>query len=540
MRINQPLRFFLVEYTGLRFLFVQMWVGVFVLLQTACGVAEEKPDRAILAGSAGRAGTTPSALGMNLSSVNDWNREWVFVDVFKQSRNWISQNVGGTGEWDNQRPIATDEAGWPQLRTGQAATTLLCRDLEGHYPSGLYTATYEGSGEISWGFDARPRVLAPGRITLDVAPSNAGILLRIERSDPRDPVRNLRVWMPGFENAANPFHPLFLERLKPFKVVRFMDWANTNNSQTKSWSERTTPNDARQSGDGGVSLEYMIELCNRLEADPWFCMPHLADDDYVRQFAKLVHSRLRPDAHVYVEWSNEAWNNLFDQAAWVQGQAKQRGCRWTWVIADEARRDWTIWREVFREQPDRIIRVAAGQHYNPWVCQDIADRLNGQFDALACGAYFFPQPMDEARFSATTKPETVLASCLANIESTGSANWKQHDTLADSWSRRLNRPIALLAYEGGQHLTTAGKDLPLTNAYAQAQTHPDMRQVYEQLFASLRRNNFKLFMAFNYVGRQDTYGSWGHLRYQTESLDDSPKFRALYDAVRSVPSESKD
>lgn len=37
-------------------------------------------------------------------------------------------------------------------------------------------------------------------------------------------------------------------------------------------------------------------------------MPHLADDDYYREFARLVKRTLRPDVKVYVEWSNEPWH----------------------------------------------------------------------------------------------------------------------------------------------------------------------------------------------------------------------------------------
>jgi hypothetical protein len=40
-------------------------------------------------------------------------------------------------------------------------------------------------------------------------------------------------------------------------------------------------------------------------------MPHLADDDYHRQFASYVRDSLRPDVKVYVEWSNEVWHTGF-------------------------------------------------------------------------------------------------------------------------------------------------------------------------------------------------------------------------------------
>lgn len=473
-------------------------------------------------------------LGMNLATVCDWSREWALVDVFQPSRPWISQEPGGSGPWDNGRPVDVDDDGWPRLKSGQAAATLLCRELDGHYPAGEYTCIYEGSGEIAWGFDGRVLHAEPGRVTLDVTPSNAGILVRIDRSDPQDPIRNVHVYMPGCDRGSSPFHPLYLERLKPFPIIRFMDWGATNNSPVKTWADRNTLSSARQSGPRGVAPELMIELCNALGADPWFCMPHQADDDYVRHFAELARNRLHRKAKIYVEWSNEAWNDLFEQAHWVQDQARERRCRWTWVVADEARRDWEIWRDVFRDSSDRIVRVAAGQHYNPWVAQDMAARLDGQFDAIACAAYFYPQPADVAAFDAHTSVEAVLASCRANLEGPGEQNWHEHALLAASWSRRLGRKVPLVAYEAGQHLTTAGQNLPYSEAYGEVQVQPGMYQLYERLLQILRSEGFDAVLAFNYVGRQDAFGSWGHLRYQDEPLTAAPKFRAWWEAATHV------
>jgi hypothetical protein len=44
-----------------------------------------------------------------------------------------------------------------------------------------------------------------------------------------------------------------------------------------------------------------------------------------------------------------------------------------------------------------------------------------------------------------------------------------------------------------------------------------------------------LFVAYNYVGKQTKFGSWGHLQTQNESDAQSvaPKFRALLDFANS-------
>lgn len=65
-----------------------------------------------------------------------------------------------------------------------------------------------------------------------------------------------------------------------------------------------------------------------------------------------------------------------------------------------------------------------------------------------------------------------------------------------------------------------------------------MQTLYERLFDVLRDEQFDMFVAFNYVGRQDVYGSWGHLRWQEEPLDEAPKFRALLQASANGPART--
>ena len=42
---------------------------------------------------------------------------------------------------------------------------------------------------------------------------------------------------------------------------------------------------------------------------PWINIPHLASDDYILQLAKLFKNNLHPDLKIYVEYSNEIWND---------------------------------------------------------------------------------------------------------------------------------------------------------------------------------------------------------------------------------------
>lgn len=72
--------------------------------------------------------------------------------------------------------------------------------------------------------------------------------MSIERTDPFDPIRNIRVLMPGFEQDSEwgnqPFHPAFVNFLRPFGVIRFMDWMKSNLDQLpREWDERPSQED---------------------------------------------------------------------------------------------------------------------------------------------------------------------------------------------------------------------------------------------------------------------------------------------------------
>ena len=354
--------------------------------------------------------------------------------------------------------------------------------------------------------------------------------LRIERSDPSDLVRDIRLWMPGFENGENTFHPLFLERLRPFKVIRFMDWMWTNHSKVKSWADRSTPGAVRQSDDKGVSLEYMIELCNTLGADPWFCMPHLADDEYVERFARMVRERLRRDLKVYVEWSNEAWNVHFGQAQWAIEEARRRGVSRERVVAQEAQRDWRIWHKVFEGERSRVVRVAAGHHHGPRFLASVLECLEGEFDAVSCSAYFHLPPKAWKSFDETTSVDDLIEALAVGIRDYDMPKLIKHRDMARMWSTKLGRHIPFIAYEAGQSLHTR-RSVAFREAIYAAQADSRMYRLYAEWFNAFHDMGGELLAAYNYVGPQNRFGCWGHLQYQDEPVETAPKYRAVVDAA---------
>ncbi|MCU0872974.1 MAG: hypothetical protein MUE50_11600, partial [Pirellulaceae bacterium] len=301
-------------------------------------------------------------LGMNLNGPADWNTELPFVDVFRLSRSWISQRQGAA--WGQGPPLALDEHGWvTRLEPNCWAETPLCTVEAGHYPSGRYTVLYDGQGRLEFVHAARVVSREPGRMVIDVDASKGGFFLQLHQTNPADYVRNIRVIMPSFEQtyAQSPFHPVFLQRWQGVACLRFMDWMHTNGSKLSRWADRPTPDDATFT-EQGVALEVMIDLANRLDADPWFCMPHLADDDFVRRFAELVQQRLEPERKVYVEYSNEIWNGQFEQSRWAGQQGQQLGfadkpweAGWRFT-AYRSVQIFRIWEQVFGGT-GRLVRV---------------------------------------------------------------------------------------------------------------------------------------------------------------------------------------
>jgi hypothetical protein len=518
-----------------------------------------------------------TAIGMNLESVVDWSSAWTFKDAFQTSRPWISHaynTATGQETWEGGGAVQVDSKGWPtQLNQwvnsqGQAMQqrlgTLMFRDIGTAYPAGIYRAEWEGTGSVSFGFaahEAARGTTADGKhyALLDVQPTADGIYVKVADMSSADPIRNLRVWMPDANGqavsgqpwqpgaASSPFHPTFLDKLAPFKTLRFMDWAETNITDIEHWTDRRPYDHAtQQSGDfhNGVAPEYMVELCNELDADGWFNMPHAADDDFVRNFATLVRDSLEPGRKAYVEWSNELWNFGwgFEASAWVTdqlalpGNADLNGDRWK-LVAREAKRDFDIWTEVFAGQTERLVRVVAGQQANSWIANEIASNMNGHFDAISCATYMYVTDHDRSIFSSTTTADQVIDALTANLPTT--LGWVQaHKNVASSWSTTLGRPIQLVAYEGGPHLDSQGGSYG--QAFFAASTHPRMYDVYTQWLAGLEQVGLDLHLHYTFTGGlyPSNFGEFGALQSMTQTTATAPKYRALLDAAQNAPPSS--
>ncbi|MFZ4681494.1 MAG: hypothetical protein ACOYMS_03240 [Terrimicrobiaceae bacterium] len=485
--------------------------------------------------------SAPAQVGVNLDFLTDWSPAWTFVDGFKHARTWLPQRTGGTHPWDTGESLdLAADGNVRSLKPGQAAAALLFWDLQGHFPAGEYTCLFDGRGEIDFRGAGQIKSKVAGKYVVAVDPSKGGVILRVTQTDPADPVRNVRFFMPGFESGKQLFHPSFLQSLQPFRVIRFMNWQRTNSNPSGRWADRTTPTSLTQRGPQGVSLEAMIALANTTGADPWFCLPHGADDDYVRNFAALVKKQLLPSRKIYVEYSNEVWNGIFPQSRY----AREEGLRLALssnpyeaqmrFYSQRSVEIFRIWEQVFGGR-DRLVRVLASQSVNLFTARTILSWKNAaaSADALAVAPYF-GGGLGSSPVSAGLEIADILAACEADIAA------QQRYTRENAALARSYR-LQLIAYEGGQHLVGVGaqKENPeLTRKFIAANEHPRMGDLYRLDLQEWTKSGGGLMVTYALTGTYNKHGSWGLLRWQDQHMGTAPKYQALL--TKPDPRAAKD
>lgn len=491
--------------------------------------------------SAAAAPTAKPRLGMNLAGPADWNTELPFVDVFRMSRPWTSQKKGES--WGRGPKLELDEHGWvKRLEKDCWAESPLCTISGGHYPSGEYTVLYNGKGKLDAWNAAEIISRTAGKIVIRIDSSKGGFHLKLLETDSEDYIRNIRVIMPGFIDTYedNPWHPAFLNRWKGVACLRFMDFMHTNGSEISTWSQRPTLDDATFNSKG-IALELLIDLANRLDADPWFCIPHLADDQYVRNFAEMVKDRLDPDLKVYVEYSNETWNGMFPQSRYAGEQGQKLGfaekpweAGWRYT-AYRSVQIFKIFEEVFGAN-DRLVRILPSQAANPYVSERIVEFQDAykHADALAIAPYISFNISPNSKPAAEEVAQWTVAQVLDHIENKAlpeSIRWiKGSREIADKYN------LKLMTYEGGQHMVgVAGgeNNEKLTALLHKANAHQRLAEVYRKYYQAWEQNGGDLFCYFSSVSNWSKWGSWGILQYYDDDPEKSPKYKATMSWARN-------
>ena len=506
-----------------------------------------------LTAASGALGLDDPTLGLGLEGVTDWTPQMPFLDQMKTSRPFFSNG------YSNDELVSggyLDENGWPTEIPpggGLVGTFFAWGDFQsGPSHAGVYVLEYEGEGIIDLpGGGITVLSSEPGRITFQSSGNNFGLnILSTDPGGTGDYIRNISIVAEEhyeLYEAGAVFNPDWLDVIQDVRQVRFMDWMNANGSTRTDWDERIGVDHASWVEFDGVPVEIMVQLANEIGADPWFNLPHLASDEYIREFATYVRDNLDPRLQASFELSNETWNYSFEQTIDLNqaGRDAWGADSWGGYYVKEAVNMAQILDDVYGSEADaRLVKVLGGFTPVPWLTEqylestdwfqyepDTAVRAADVFDAVAVTTYFgISVTSDELRpqlLAAIEDPNVDAQAWLTELLRTdetledslpGLANLlAQNQQLVNSYG------LDLVAYEGGQHVHHAvygvsqAEQQILLDFFTDYVRSDDMVSLYEDLWAMWEQNGDGAFMQFVDVGNVTQYGSWGLLN----SLDDS-------------------
>lgn len=502
---------------------------------------------------------------------------WEYVDYAK----WRQGDYVGAG---------ADELGWPTRTEGDSRQGKLAiwsnmraispahHDPDTIFALGHYTLTWEGQGNLRLvladrdkdGFWSNNTELE--KVSEDLSgpvkrrvynitgwPSNIAIQI-LETSPAPNHAKNIACWMPGYGDGTRVFHEKFLDRLAPFHVIRFMDWNNTNTSNTRQveWSDRRRPDFSTFSLSfgsfhsvgipGGVPYETMIKLCNDTGKHMWINIPYLASEDHGRQLARLIRDTLDPDLKLFLEYSNEMWNGTFihmrgyggDIPKDIYGQYPTYGMNYGWMSAKFFR----IFEEEFAAQPNSqrpgLVKVLAGQGDNE---EYFRDAMRVALDVSKPDVYGLTNYFgyDSSRFWTDAKgmnldfnldqrtPEN-LNRAIDNLEEKLLVNGALYSRWRHAVHMAAEFGMPVIAYEGGSHAHLLDgwmqtKEYLVQFMYA-LNSHPRMQTLYRRMLDSFNTAGAHMPNFFHLCNPWAPWGPWGILEYQEQPLDQAPRYRA--------------
>ena len=530
-------------------------------------------------------GTDNPALAMGLMGIADWSTQMPFVNIFKQARPWIgfekeSTEWGGISFEQLYQVGALDDYGWvkkiPKNVNFVRSVIHWNSETAEQYRKGDYIISYQGTGEITVSNLEGPLTITSVKngIIEFFYPGSGLIAIDIFSSDTDSNgnyIRNISLYRKEhswLQEIGAIFNPDWIKKIRDLRTVRFMDWMETNNSTQSSWQNRPKFEDAFWSHKG-APLEIMIALSNHINADPWFNMPHLATDEYISNFATAVKESLNPQLKVYVEYSNEVWNWIFDQAHWAHKQSQLRWgnveAGWVQYYAIKAANMARLWGEIFgpkgRERLIRVLSMHTGWLgleekilYAPAWVQENKNRKDfpyKSFEAYGVTGYF------DGGFSGEKSKNGLLKNWLKRSKKRfqrGLTNFPYEDVIqlsikelrnggvtgnkagsiaeiADQTKYHANiakkHDLKLVMYEGGTHVVGIGDDVEdqeLTDYFIHLNNSSQLAELYNDLFRTWHKYGGTLFNAFLDVSSHSKWGSWGALQHLG---DNTPRWKVL-------------
>lgn len=526
------------------------------------------------------AGTGPAEIvpGRNLSPMPQFpvtahpcRSDQFLIDAMRSSREL----------WSLGAPDRTD---WPPLdSTGLAPQ--LPYDMDGSdvtmswpvpfaKPAGQYVILWDGDGEIDirlTPFQVQAR--ESNRLAF-TSVADEWFWIWIKRSNPSDPVHNVRILPADLETTydpASPFAPEYLATLENVGTIRFMGWQGINSNNEVRPEDRIpeywyrdvgwefSDIDGELSGSGG-KIETMIDLCNTVGANAWFCVPHAADSMYMVGMARTIRDRLDPSLKCYIEYSNETWNYGpgFRQFHDIMGND---GSKYEWfgdsVVPSSlnhsifVKTGWlsnrmfgifrTEWDQVAAPTP-QLVRVAALQGENltqpNWLLDNVGTASDPGFDAVSPSGYFAGHgaiPRDDLVDSIAGGRMTVAEAIEAYYERAEGKRIGYGDNVhefVEEVKDECNCDVEYVQYESGEHMTNyqEGDTGPAADLLMGIQTHPRIYELYMRAFQLYDKFDVKASNILCWIGDLPRFGHRLDL-YEDVSEPRVRKWRALVDAM---------
>ena len=496
---------------------------------------------------------TKPNLGANVNGFSDYSQDRVFNNVFKTNRGLSNS----TTEPYNGIPPTVDANGWATQDFGVVVMVGMDSTM-----GGVYKIKFNGQATmnpLASGFTVQNQVyIASTNITTaDLVYSTAiqnGEQMMIGFTNTNfgggiKGVKNIEIWKPGIAVGGDTFSQKFIDHIKRFSTIRYMDWHATNNNTDSLWADRTRLTSITQSTDHGVAWEYIIEMANILKKDVWINIPHKANDEYVTELAKLFKLKLDPSINIYTEYSNEVWNWQFEQATWNLNQAKIEGNangvinfdnvndNNTWHyrrIANRGKQISDIFRSVFgnsammtRIRPIYAVQIAwfdVGQRGLEFI-KNYYGSPSQYFYGIAGAPYFNTALADQTTTATRQDIFNALNSDINNTFSGLSNTLEQYKASATYYN------LHLVCYEGGPD--TFGPNN--IQAKLDASRDPQMKQLcMDYLNKWYAYGAGELFNWFT-AGSGDwtsQYGTWS----LTEHFENSHKLQAIDAILAQTPS----
>jgi hypothetical protein len=470
----------------------------------------------------------------------------MFKDAMKQSWPWWIQKEDLSNWHDETIIIPLRRDGYPKEipYNGHVVHTavLMHMDPEGPlYPKGEYKLRYRGKGKLFIYGDTEEKIISESDTehSIFVRPSKEGIHITILESDKENPVRDIRIMMPGFQlDDKDPFHPDFIEHIREFSVIRFMKTNYVEEFGSVSWDDRSIPTYQTQSkmDIGGLCHEYIIMLCNKYDKNPWINVPTESDDDYVRELAEFYHRNLKKDLMLYIEYTNEPWNPMFPAYEYGIREGERLGLS----KGEEANARFNVkrtleMRDIFRsvygdEYLQRVTWSISTWSHRKIISEYIFDELRkrkGQVEALAIAPYFAGEIANQIGDGNRYTIDEIFTMMDYELDNEMKNQIRYYKKLASEENMRL------ITYEAGQHFVSLfyPKNDILKKQMEIVNGDPRIKDLYIKYINLWKDEAGDLIVFFNLVEEVNDYGDFGMKRhYQSKTI---PK----WDAVKIILNE---